>query len=105
VNSRLFAGLALFCCLAVTSGCGNSGSGASSGNSSTAGTAAPSEEQVAATIAELTQSVRKYAAEQRQAPETLDELVAKRYLDRIPTAPKGKRYAINKSLQVHLANE
>ena len=60
---------------------------------------------MAATIAELTQSVRKFAAEQRQAPKTLEELVAKGYLDRVPAVPKGKRYAINKNLEVYLANQ
>lgn len=57
------------------------------------------------TLAELTQAVRKFAVEQRAAPTTLDELVAKGYLDRIPPAAKGKRYAINKNLQVYLANQ
>lgn len=59
---------------------------------------------MAATLAELTQSVRKFAAEQRQAPKTLDELVAKGYLERIPAAPKGKEYAINQRLEVYLAD-
>jgi hypothetical protein len=104
MNPRLFTGLALACCLAAISGCGKSGSSTSPGTPSAAGTAAPTEEQVATTIAELTQSVRKFAADQRQAPKTLDELVAKGYLDRLPTAPKGKRYAVNKSLQVYLAD-
>jgi competence protein ComGC len=85
--------------------CGKSNSGASSGTPSAAGTAgAPSADQVAATIADLTQAVRKFAVEQRQVPQTLDELVAKGYVNRIPAAPQGKKFVIDKNLQVHLAN-
>ena len=106
MNPRLFAAQVLACVLALIPGCGKSDSSASPGASSGPGTAAASlsEDQVAAAIAELTQAVRKYAVEQRQAPKTLDELVAKGYLGGIPPAPKGKRYAINQNLQVFLAN-
>jgi Fic family protein len=57
---------------------------------------------VAATIADLTQAVRKFAVEQRQTPKTLEELVTRGYLERIPAAPPGKRYAIDKQLKVFL---
>jgi hypothetical protein len=98
--------LALTCLLALLPACGKSDSGASSGASGATGTSGePSAEQVAATIAELTQTVRKYSVEQRQTPKDLDELVAKGYLDRLPAAPRGKKYAINKNLQVYLANQ
>jgi hypothetical protein len=59
---------------------------------------------LAAIIAELTQTVRKYAAEQRKAPQTLDELVAAGYLSHLPVAPTGKRFGIDKKLQVYLAD-
>ena len=105
VNERFCLGLAWACLLALLPACGKSNSGASSGAPSAAGAAAaPSADQVAATIAELTQAVRKFAVEQRQAPQTLDELVANGYLNRIPAAPQGKKFAIDKNLQVHLAN-
>jgi hypothetical protein len=106
VNERLCLALALACVFAQVPACGKSPSGASAGGRSAAGTAAaPSADQVAATIAELTQKVRKFAVEQRQAPKTLEELVAKGYLDTIPAAPQGKKFAIDKNLQVHLAKK
>jgi hypothetical protein len=58
-----------------------------------------------ATAAELTQVVRKYAAEKQRAPKSLDEIVAAGYLPSLPTAPDGKTFAIDKNLQVHLANK
>ena len=66
--------------------------------------AAPDEAQIAAVLNELTQAVRKYGVEQRRVPKTLEELVAKGYLSRVPQAPAGKRFAVNKELQVYLAN-
>jgi hypothetical protein len=60
--------------------------------------------QLAAVLAELTQVVRKYSVEQRQVPKSFDELVAAGYLARVPQAPTGKHFAINKNLQVYLAD-
>ena len=105
MHERFCLALAWVCLLVWVPACGKSNSGASSGTSSAADTAAaPSADQVAATIAELTQAVRKFAVEQRQAPQTMDELVAKGYLERIPAAPPGKKFTIDKNLQVRLAN-
>ena len=53
---------------------------------------------------ELTQAVRRYAAEQRKVPASLDDLVTEHYLPAIPQAPAGKRFAIDKKLQVYLAD-
>lgn len=89
------------CALVAAPGCGKSRSSTSPRDASSAGAG---EEAVAATLAELTQSVRKFAAEQRQVPKTLGELVDKGYLERIPPAPKGKAFAINKRLEVYLAD-
>ena len=50
-------------------GCGKPGAGS-------AATGAPDQAQIDAGLNELTQAVRKYAAEQRRAPKALDELVA-----------------------------
>jgi hypothetical protein len=58
-----------------------------------------------AKAAELTQVVRKYAAEKQRAPKSFDEIVAAGYLPAVPEAPAGKTFAIDKNLQVHLANK
>ncbi len=62
------------------------------------------EAQIAATLKDLTQLVRKYSVEQRQTPKNLDELVAKGYLSQIPEAPAGKKFAIDKNLQVYVSD-
>ena len=59
---------------------------------------------MAVVLNELTQVVRKYSVEQRRAPKSFDEIVGAGYLDRVPEAPSGKRFAINKNLQVYLAD-
>ena len=61
--------------------------------------------QVATTLAELTQVVRKYGAEKQRVPKDLNELVAAGYLPSVPTAPAGKKYAINKQMEVYLADQ
>ena len=66
--------------------------------------AAADEAQTAAVLNELTQAVRKYSVEQRRVPKTLEEVLAKGYLSRVPPAPAGKRFAIDKNLQVDLVN-
>jgi hypothetical protein len=65
--------------------------------------AAADEAELTAALGELTQVVRRFAAEQRRAPKTLDELVAQGYLSRVPEPPAGKKFAINKKLEVYLA--
>jgi hypothetical protein len=67
--------------------------------------AASNEAQIAAVLNELTQAVRKCAVEQRRAPKNLEELVANGYLSRVPPAPAGKKYAIDKNLHVYLTNQ
>ncbi len=86
-------------------GCGRHHSPASSSSGSTGSVeAASSQERTGALLAELTQAVRKYSAEQRQVPQSLDELVAKGYLTTVPPAPSGKKFAISKKLEVYLAD-
>lgn len=53
-------------------------------------------------LAELTQTVRKYAMEKQTVPRSLDELVAAGYLRGLPRAPDGKRFGISKELKVYL---
>lgn len=68
----------------------------------------PSAADIAAAeslAAELTQVVRKYAAEKQRAPKSFDEIVAAGYLPGKPVAPAGKQFAINKNLQVYLADQ
>ena len=72
------------------------------GNAPTAATAVD-EAEIAAVLNGLTQAVRKYSVEQRRVPKTLEEVAANGYLSRVPQAPAGKKFAINKDLQVYLA--
>lgn len=51
----------------------------------------------------LTQTLRKFSAEQQRVPKALNELVAAGYLQTIPSAPSGKKWVINpKRVQVEL---
>ena len=91
------------------SGCGKQRQSTPGPNSAAANESPASTEsnglsaaQTAAQLSELTQAVRKYAAEQRRVPQNLEELVAKGYVSQIPFAPTGKQYVINKNLQVTL---
>ena len=92
------------CALAFLIGCGKQKTSSPSPADSSATAAAGNEAQTAALLSELTQQVRKYAVEQHRAPKTLEELVANGYLDAVPPAPTGKRFAINKDLKVYLAD-
>jgi hypothetical protein len=115
--------LLLACLLATCVGCGRSSSsppaptqppGAASPAESAAGTnpgdasqpaAATDEASIAAVLTELTQVVRRFGAEQRRVPKSLDELVVQGYLGQVPEPPPGKRFAINQKLEVYLANQ
>src|SRR6188474_3142468 len=61
--------------------------------------------QVATTLAELTQVVRKYGAEKQRVPKDLNELVAAGYLPGVPAAPVGKKFAINQQMEVYLGDQ
>jgi hypothetical protein len=64
--------------------------------------AATDEAQIAAVLNELTQAVRKFGVEQRRVPKSLEEVVARGYLSSVPPAPAGKKFVIDKKLQVYL---
>jgi hypothetical protein len=64
--------------------------------------AATDEAQMAAVLNELTQAVRKFGVEQRRVPKSLEEVAARGYLSGVPPAPAGKKYVIDKNLQVRL---
>jgi len=46
-------------------------------------------------IAELQQAIQKFQAMEDRWPKDLNELVQQRYLDVIPTAPRGQRFQYN----------
>jgi hypothetical protein len=110
------------CLLAMAAGCGKAPSSPASQPTPSPGNAvaatdsavgadpaAPAvttdETRTAALLAELTQAVRKYGVEKRRVPKTLEELVAGGYLSQVPQPPPGKRFAIDKKLQVNLVDE
>ena len=64
--------------------------------------AATDEAQIAAVLNELTQAVRKFGVEQRRVPKSLEEVAARGYLSSVPPAPAGKKFVIDKNLQVRL---
>jgi competence protein ComGC len=60
--------------------------------------------ETAAILGQLTQTLRKYSAEEQRVPKSLQELVAAGYLPAVPAAPNGKRFEINeKRVEVILA--
>jgi hypothetical protein len=117
---RLLLSAAL--CLLVVAGCGkNDPPVAASSTSSTPETlrtepppapapatpaaSAGSQADISAVLAELTQAVRKYGVEKQRVPASLDEVVSAGYLQTVPSAPAGKRFAIDRKLQVYLADQ
>lgn len=85
-------------------GCGRSSSPETSAvGASSPSRAAPDAGVDAGLLANLTQALRKFSAEQRRVPATLKELVAAGYLPELPQAPQGKVFAIDpKDLRVIL---
>lgn len=67
-------------------------------------TAPAADPSATANLSELTQTVRKFAAEQRRVPKNLEEVVSAGYLPSMPSAPAGKKLAIDKNLQVYFAD-
>lgn len=67
-------------------------------------TAAPAPEaDYSAALAEMTQALRKFSAEQRRVPNSLNELVTAGYVKQLPPAPAGQSFAIDpKELKVVL---
>jgi hypothetical protein len=88
----------------LIAGCGRQSTARDTNPAAPNSAGASSEAQLKDTLGELTQLVRRYAMEQRSTPPTLQELVNKGYLTNVPPAPGGKKFAINKKLEVYLAN-
>jgi hypothetical protein len=101
--------LVLGLCAVAVLGCGRESSAPGADQSTERATPSDStaldQAQTAAQLGELTQAVRRYAAEQRSVPKTLADLIPKGYLQQVPAAPAGKKFAIDKNLQVKLVAE
>jgi hypothetical protein len=89
----------IFLVAMLLAGCGKTDSPPAPVATQTA--AAPQDDQTK-TLERLTQTVRKYAAETRTAPKSLNELVTAGYLPEAPTPPAGKQYVIDDQLRVQL---
>ena len=46
-------------------------------------------------LAELTRQVRRYSIEKRKLPQSVGDLVTAGYIQSVPPAPTGKKYAID----------
>ncbi|HEX5218430.1 MAG TPA: hypothetical protein VFZ59_02595 [Verrucomicrobiae bacterium] len=46
-------------------------------------------------LAELTKQVRRYSIEKRKLPQSVEDLVTAGYIQAVPPAPTGKKYAID----------
>jgi hypothetical protein len=101
INVLLIAGLF------VIAGCGKSGVLDAGKPSPPAEIPASVTEKNAAEVAqELTMAMHRFKAEKGQFPNSLDELLAAKFIDRLPAAPAGKRFAINRvNFQVELVNQ
>jgi hypothetical protein len=54
-------------------------------------------------LEQLTHLVRRYSIEQQQVPKDLEDLVAMKYLDSLPSAPEGHRFVVDrKTAEVRL---
>ena len=82
--------------------CGKQTPAPSSSTPPSASTSVANESDTAKTLERLTQAVRKYSAETRSEPKSLNDLVAAGYLSELPEAPAGKKYVIDGNLRVQL---
>lgn len=59
-----------------------------------------------AVLAQLTQALRKFSAEQRRVPQSFSEVIGAGYVGSMPAAPAGKKFAVDrKHLEVVLVNQ
>lgn len=57
----------------------------------------------AVNLQRLTRLVQRYTVEQQQVPKDLNQLVAMKYLDGVPTPPNGRKFVIDRTtVQVRL---
>ena len=94
----------IVCCV-LLAGCGDSGSsssGTSSGNPLTApadylGAMGKAKQSAVKTVdvAALTKAIQMFQVDQGRLPKDLNELVAMKYIPKIPDAPFGKKIVYN----------
>ena len=61
---------------------------------------------LAATLGNLTQALRKYSFEHQRLPKAFSEVVAAGYVKDMPQAPAGQKFAIDaKTVQVILVKQ
>ena len=57
-------------------------------------------------LAELNKQVRRYSFEKRKVPQSVEELVSAGYIQSVPPAPAGKKFAIDtEQARVILVNQ
>ena len=67
---------------------------------------ATAQPDMSATLGRLTEAVRRFSMENRRVPTSLSEVVAAGYVNGLPQAPYGKKFAIDpKQVQVVLVNQ
>jgi hypothetical protein len=93
--------MALLLCVLLLAGCGKKTAAPVRGAATNSASSAP-QSDATQTLDRLTQTVRKYAAENRAAPKSLNELVAAGYLSEVPEPPPGKKFVIDQNLRVQL---
>lgn len=54
---------------------------------------------------QMTEALLKFNRDKKRAPTDWQELVTTGYLKQIPTAPPGKRYVFDRSLNVRMVNQ
>ena len=70
------------------------------------GPAVTGEANMSAVLQDLTQALRKYSIERKQAPKTFSEVVAAGYVQHLPEAPPGRKFEIDsKTMQVVLVKQ
>src|SRR5687768_15252852 len=94
--------LVLFICLMLAAACGQKPASDAGAANSSGGEKSTAETDHSKTLERLTQTVRRYAAEMRTAPKSLEEVVGAGYLPEMPAAPPGKKYIIDDQLRVQL---
>jgi hypothetical protein len=68
--------------------------------------AQPAQGDMKSMLDELTWSVRQYCIANHSVPASLDEVAAAGFITNMPTAPAGKKFAIDpKKIQVVLVNQ
>jgi hypothetical protein len=93
----------ILCCAVSFVGCNKKSAPPSQAQpAATASGAASSESDPSKTLERLTQAVRKYSAETRSEPKSLNDLVAAGYLFEVPEAPAGKKLVIDGNLRVQM---